>query len=191
MPSLYISNLFDVLLYKLEKNLFEEKAFFRKLIILPSDLLKEVLYKKWSKEQGVNTGFKVLKLPAAIDYLMRLVRFQHGKTPHFSAPMLLSLHLEALLQERLQDNEERDLFQPIFDYLQGDLFQKKLQGLCDELSSEFLHYGLYGGKGLKLFCEKRSWQQSLWETVMRVWDAPQLFFEEKRFDNSLNFKIDI
>jgi exodeoxyribonuclease V gamma subunit len=196
MSSLYVSNLFDVLFYKLEERLFEKSSSFRKLIIVPQGIIKETLYRKLGKNQNIATGFKFLELPAALDYLMRLVQFAQYKAPHFSAPMLLSLHLEAILQELLNQEvnltqDEQILLEPLIRYLQSDVTQKKIRDLSDGLSLEFLHYGLYGGEALKKFCEQLSWQRYLWDKSMAFWDIPYELFDKRHLENPMQFKIEI
>jgi len=196
MSSVYVSNLFDVLLYKLEKRLFEKNTSLRKLVIVPQGMIKEPLYRKFTENQRITTGFKLLELPAAIEYLMRLVRFDQHKTPHFSAPMLLSLHLEAILQKLLDQEidlseDEQILLKPLLQYLKGDIIQKKLQDLSDGLSLEFLHYGLYGGEGLKKFCKELSWQRYLWDKSISFWDIPYQVFNQGQLENPMQIKMEI
>ena len=195
IPFLFMSHDIEWLFSKLEKQLFDGGGLFRKIVIVPSSLVKNKLYKKLL-DCKIATGFKVLELPAAIDYLMRLVDLEDRKNHAFPAQPLLSLHLEALFCELMEKKEEiiDPSLEPLFKYLsekrEGKL-RVKIQDLSDALSSEFLHYGMYGAEGLKKWFEKKGWQSYLWERAFSVWDYPYKLFEQGSVFNPLNIEIEI
>lgn len=195
IPFLFMSHDADWLFFKLEKQLFDKEGLFRKIVIVPSGLLKDKLYKKLLNSK-IAMGFKVLELPAAIDYLMRLVDLEDGKNHAFPAPMLLSLHIEAILYQLIEEKKEPEDYslEPLLKYLFEKTPEKlrvKIQDLSQALSGEFLHYGMYGSVGLKKWFEKKEWQSYLWEKAFAFWDYPYKLFEQSKVFNSLDIEIEI
>lgn len=195
IPFLFMSQDAEWLLYKLKKQLFDKESSFRKIVIVPNSLVKNKLYDRLLDDK-ISTGFKVLELPAAIDYLMRLVDLEDRHNHAFPAPILLSLHLEILIQDLINEKELPIgySFDSLFKYLKESRSEKlrvKIQDLSDALSKEFLHYGMYGSEGLKKWFEKKGWQSYLWEKAFTSWDYPYKLFEQGKIFNPLNIQMEI
>ena len=163
----------ESLYYRLEKKIFSPEASFRQLILVPHPLVKEAVFSKLLAG-SVATGFKILELGPGIDYLLRTLRFEEKKGHSFPAPMIFALHLQALLKDFLENNHP--LFSPVQKYLdsfsENHSQQARIQELAETLSLDFLHYGVYGGVGLKTWLEKPSWQTELFRQAFASWDYP-------------------
>lgn len=181
------------LLGRLRDHMSNPEGFFRKLVIVPSGIIKNRIYKKLLEDK-VAMGCKILQLPMAIDYLMRLVTFEDKKPHAFPAASLISLHLEILIQALLECQKTEEFFAPLERYLSDTDAAKrhtKIQELSDMLSREFLHYGLYGGRAFEKWFEQKSWQTKLWDQLFVEWDYPYKIFNSSRVLNPLNLQMEI
>ena len=182
----------ESLYLRLEKNLYRSEASFRQLVIVPHDLVRRAISSELLKG-SLYAGIKVLELSSAIDYLTRLVRFDDKKGHSFPAPMLFSLHLEELIGQMLEENEA--LFSPLKDYVFVEKTKKgqerKKRELAEALSLDFLHYGVYGGKGLVQWLQKSSWKQKLWQRAFALWDYPYHAFKQLSEKKELPIIFDI
>jgi len=179
------------LLEELKRHLSQEESSFRKLIVIPSLLGKEYVSQHLI-EGGVLTGVKILPLPAAMDYLMRLMLFEDHKPHAFPAQQLLSLHIEKIVYQLLEEEEEK--LAPLKKYIKDTLPSKKeekVQALSVKLSADFVHYGLYGGRALPAWIERGSWQAIVWDKLFSLWDYPYKIFEQSYTSNICDLEIDI
>lgn len=195
IPFLFMSHDPEWLFSKLERQVFDPDSLFRKIIITPSALVKDKFHKKLL-DKKISMGFKVLELPAAIDYLMRLIHFEDRRNHAFPAPMLLTLHLEAIFYDLIEKKEKFSSYslEALFKYLSEknkDQLRAKIQDLSEMLSTEFLRYGMYGSEGLDKWFEKKSWQNCIWEQAFAIWDYPYKLFEQSKVLNPLNIELEI
>lgn len=171
---LFITNDTDALFLRLEKRVFDENSSFKQLIVVPSSSMKEVVERKLV-ESGIFCGVKILELSQAVDYLIRLFRFDEKKGHSFAAPMLFSLHMEKMIEESMDSKDP--FFDPLKSYIcpldQAHQKERKIREISEALSIDFLNYGVYASSALELWLKNKSWQTSLWESLFSIWDYPQ------------------
>ncbi|PCI93702.1 hypothetical protein COB11_04855 [Candidatus Aerophobetes bacterium] len=196
-PFLFTSNEMDALAKRLHSQLLRVKGPLRKLVIVPSSLYKEYLFQAFSKlDSKVTTGFKILKLNSAIDYLLRLVTFEDKKMHAFASPMLLSLHIEIQIQSRLQDGtiETDPKYAKLKNFLSSDKkseVEKRIREMSALLSAEFMHTGLYANDTLEDFLETETFQAALWEDVFSKWDFPYKLFKNAKIFCKKDLEMDL
>lgn len=78
---LFITNDTEALFLRLEKRVFDESSSFKQLIVVPSSSMKELVERKLV-DSGIFCGVKILELSQAVDYLIRLFRFEEKKLIH-------------------------------------------------------------------------------------------------------------
>lgn len=185
-----MSNEVDFLFALLEKELFSNERFFRKIVIVPNKAIADYLCSRISKSK-IATGFKIFEIHAAIDYLMRLFGYEDKKSHSFPSKQLLALHLQSILKKTIVDRNILDAsIAPLLRYLQED-DGDKICDLSDALAEEFLFMGTYGGCALEEFLSKEHWQKILWEKVFGLWDYPYKLFNSGKITNPLDFAFDI
>lgn len=182
----------ESLYFRLEKKLFRPESAFRQIVIVPHSLVRKTIYEKLLGD-SVAMGFKVFELGPGVDYLLRMLRFEEKKGHSFPAPMIFALHLQALIKEFLERNDP--LFTPVQEYLQSFPFSNsdeiRLQELAETLSLDFLHYGMYGGAGLKAWLEASSWQTQLFKKAFTFWDYPARAFEHLKLPSQDDMDVEI
>ncbi|MCH9630057.1 MAG: RecBCD enzyme subunit RecC [Chlamydiia bacterium] len=187
----------DALAKRLHAQMLRDKGPLRKLVIVPSSLYKEYLFEAFSKlDSKVTTGFKVLKLNSAIDYLLRLVTFEDKKMHAFASPALLSLHIEILIHSYLQDGtiEKDPRYAKLKNFLSRDKeseVEKRVREVSSLLSAEFTHTGLYANDTLEEFLETETFQAALWEDVYSKWDFPYKLFKNAKISSKKDLEMDL
>ena len=148
-PTVYLSNKEKLLTSLLRDNLFskESKPFAKKLVFLPNASLKTPLLSSFVSDGTLDVvlGVDFLELGRGVSTLHQ---WTTGKSLLFPPQDLLTLHLEALLDE------------PHF---------------APALAKEFIKYGKYGGPFLKSWSD--GWQKELWDQITTKWNYPYQLLE--------------
>ncbi len=191
MQKLFMTTDAESLYLRLQKKLYSQEGAFRQIIIVPHEFVADKIYALLA-EDGIATGFKVFELGAGIDYLVRLSRADEKKGKTFPAPMLLSLHLQFLIKELVFiDPLFATLKSYIIDVSEPILQERRIEEIADALSIDFLHYGVYGGDGLRKWLENITWQTILFKKAFDSWDYPLSAFSSLSLQKNHDLKIDV
>ena len=169
---------------KLKQDLiaFSTCPFRKKIIITPSQPIKDYLIDFFAKELGIVTGIQFLSLKQAInDWL-----FPFGKKIPDSIE--ISLMLEEIIEQSWQKDEKNKLYTYIACEKESKR-SKRIIGLSDQLSNIFEEYGIYGLHFLPVWIKKLGWQQTLWNKIFSFqpnWTYP---LEATRFLQTQNRSI--
>lgn len=176
-----LDSLKNLLFNQISKN--DDPTLLRKLIIIPTDMIKEYLIQSFTFEKGLLFQMRFLKLPQLIQHLTKL-SLPPSMEPKFPSHYTLSLHIEKEIRSLLESPAEEML--ELQRYLQNN--EKKLISLSQEMSHVYLHYGLYGSTALLDWEREKGWQQTLWKRLKTFWDFPcQLMTSEM----TVPFKMEI
>ncbi len=178
------------LVSKLKETLFYKEGSFRKIVVVPNKLIKNKLYDQLL-DRKVVTGFKVLELSSAIEYLTQLIVFENVPKRVFPSFRMISLHLESLIEGYIRENNQE--FLSCFSSVKLDEKRKVkewTEDLSEELAQEFMHYGLYGGEGLEQWLQHPGWQKDLWEKLFLHWEYPYRLLQCP-LSNPLNLEMEI
>jgi exodeoxyribonuclease V gamma subunit len=153
--NIFLSNRLEKLSDFLKGEIFKKRRspFAFQYIVVPSGAMKFYLMKSCAKdpELQVIAGVQFLTLSQAVS---RQIAVRGKRVPTF---LELSLLLEAHLRLLIQGREHSSLC----DYLDlpADIQKRRIGELAEQLSSLFLHHGIYGEETLE------GWQAELWRTV--------------------------
>ncbi len=142
--------------------------FSKKIIITPSQPIKDYLIGFFAKELGIVTGIQFLSLKQAINEWL----FPSGKKIPDSIEV--SLALEEIIENSWQKNKESKLYSYIASE-EEDKRSKRIAGLSDQLSNIFEEYGTHGLYFLSTWTKKPGWQQDLWNQLFSLhshWICP-------------------
>lgn len=175
---IYLSNALENLLLSLKEQLFDPSfsPFKRKMVVLPSELMKRYVMVHFAKDPSLNgvAGVQFVTLSQAL----RL--FETKKIPHFiTLSLLIEREVHFLLGQGLEEDRE------LLDYLSlpSPFLNQRLFPLVDQLSSLFMRYGIYGGEALILWEKKEGWQQKIWRALFSEgspWNFPLKEFSSPR-----------
>lgn len=185
----FVSDRMEELAAALKENLFSQdlKPFAKKRIAVPSSAVKEWLLLYFAKDPD-------LCIAGGMEFysLAQLLFSQTQKK------IPTEIELSFLLQYRIQQLQEREgrnpLLEPLFSYLQSENERRRkarLIALSRNLSSLFLHYGIFGGGALLSWLEKPGWQQTLWKEIFaEEWSSPvQEFLLKEKEREPLSFAV--
>lgn len=142
--------------------------FDKKIIIIPSQSMKDYLIGFFAKELGIISGIQFLSLRQAINEWL----FSSGKKIPDS--MEISLALEEIIERSWQRSESSKLYSYIVCEEESKR-GKRIAGLSDQLSSIFEEYGTYGMHFISTWMKKPGWQQTLWNQLFSLhsnWVCP-------------------
>lgn len=145
---------------KLKQDLIASSThpFSKKIIITPSQPLKDYLIDFFAKELGIVTSIQFLSLKQAInDWLFPLGK----KIPDSTE---ISLALEEIIEQSWQKDKKNKLYSYIACEEESKR-SKRIIGLSDQLSNIFEEYGTYGLHFLPIWTKKPGWQQTLWNQI--------------------------
>lgn len=132
--------------------------FSKKIIITPSQPIKDYLIGFFAKELGIVTGIQFLSLKQAINEWL----LPAGKK--IPDPIEISLALEEIIEQSWQKDEKNKLYSYIACEEESKR-SKRIIGLSDQLSNIFEEYGTYGLHFLSIWIKKLGWQQTLWNQI--------------------------
>ncbi|GAB5411498.1 MAG: exodeoxyribonuclease V subunit gamma [Chlamydiales bacterium] len=143
----------EVLVKELSSALF--KNFSRKIVIVPSDEVKNAIFSGLAKEKGVAFGAKFYKPAQGAQIILHLSQLHSN----FPTPNSLALYLEQELP-KIPELEEI-LTSP-----------KCVRDFADTICQLFLRYAKIENIQLN------GWQKTLYEKVFTLWDAPAKFLSK-------------
>jgi exodeoxyribonuclease V gamma subunit len=151
MANIVFSNRLEVLTDVLGERVFapERHPLSKRLIIVPSDAVKQFLMERWAKERGIACGVRFSVWTEAVDVLCL-----GGRVP-------TRLELSLLIEHALRTCPEECLE----EYF-GEKRELRLPAFCDALCAVFARYSLYGLPDLE------GWQKRVWNRVFSLpWRA--------------------
>ncbi|MBB64355.1 MAG: hypothetical protein CMO81_04765 [Waddliaceae bacterium] len=176
----FYSNQVEILFAQLKSQLFTEGShpFSRRLLVVPSHAMRTWVQFRLAQDPEIKVamGIEVLFMDQAISTLSDWGTNGEGsRYRKWTQTAPLSLHIEKLIQEALNDPREADLWSAVrrYCYLKGEdtlnrRQQRRLSDLSQHVASLFQQYSLYGGRLLQAWLEKpknEHWQESLWERL--------------------------
>lgn len=142
--------------------------FSKRIIITPSQPIKDYLIGFFAKELGIIAGIQFLSLRQAINEWL----FPSGKKIPDSIE--ISLALEEIIAQSWQKNASSKLYSYIACE-EDSKKDKRIADLSDQLSSIFEEYGTYGMHFISTWMKKSGWQQTLWNQLFSLhshWVCP-------------------
>lgn len=145
---------------KLKQDLidFSTHPFSKKILITPSQPIKDYLIDFFAKELGIVTGIQFLSLKQAINEWL----FSFGKK------IPDSIEISLVLEEIIEQSWQKDETSKLYSYIaceEESKRSKRMIGLSDHLSNIFEEYGTYGLHFLPAWTKKSGWQQTLWSQI--------------------------
>ena len=132
--------------------------FSKKIIITPSQPIKDYLIEFFAKELGIVTGVQFLSLKqAANEWLLPFGK----KIPD-------SIEISLALEEIIEQSWQKEEMSKLYSYIaceEGSKRSKRIIGLSDHLSNIFEEYGTYGLHFLSTWVKEPGWQQTLWNQI--------------------------
>ncbi|KAG6559617.1 RecBCD enzyme subunit RecC [Candidatus Rhabdochlamydia oedothoracis] len=159
LPCTFSQNI-ESLADKLKQDLIASSThpFSKKIIITPSQSIKEYLIGFFAKELEIVTGIQFLSLKQAINEWL----FPFGKK------MPDSIEISLVLEEIIEQSWQKDEMSKLYSYIaceEKSKRSKRIIGLSDQLSNIFEEYGAYGLHFLPIWIKKSGWQQTLWNQI--------------------------
>lgn len=142
--------------------------FGKKIIITPSQPIKDYLISFFAKELGIVTGIQFLSLKQAFNEWL----FPSGKKIPDSIE--ISLALEEIIEQSWEKNKESKLYSYIASEEESKR-SKRIAALSDQLSTIFEEYATHGLHFLPTWTKKPGWQQTLWNQLFSIhpsWTFP-------------------
>lgn len=160
----------ESLAHKLKQDVIaaSDRPFSKKVIITPSQPIKDYLIGFFAKELGIVTGIQFLSLKQAINEWL----FYSGKKIPDSIEV--SLALEEIIEHSWQKDRESKLYSYIASEEESKR-SKRIAELSDQLSNIFEEYGTHGLYFLSTWTKKPGWQQTLWNQLFSLhsnWICP-------------------
>ncbi|MCP5509450.1 MAG: exodeoxyribonuclease V subunit gamma [Chlamydiales bacterium] len=161
----FASNKMEKLLTELKNQLLLSKPLTPKVIVVPSNRVKEWIQQKIADDPtfGVAMGLRFLGLMPAMEYLAGVQLFTKQSS--------LALDIEGQMSKIMRSPErESDLFSPLFNYVKPDEAgsERRLRHLSDHLAGAFLKMARYGGTFLPEWLKTPGWKQTLWNRTMKI-----------------------
>ncbi|MGB7128291.1 MAG: exodeoxyribonuclease V subunit gamma [Candidatus Rhabdochlamydia sp.] len=145
---------------KLKQDLIASSThpFNKKILITPSQPIKDYLIDFLAKELGIVTGIQFLSLKQAINEWL----FSFGKK------IPDSIEISLVLEEIIEQSWQKEEMSKLYSYIaceEESKRSKRMIGLSDHLSNIFEEYGTYGLHFLPAWTKKPGWQQTLWNQI--------------------------
>ncbi len=163
----FASNRMENLLEVLKDQLLSSKPFTPKIIVVPSNHVKDWVQRSLADDPacGVAMGVKFMGLMPAIEYL--------ANQPVFLSESSLSLNLEGEINQILRSEECRsEIFAPLIAYVKPEkstqYTQDRVRHLADHLARAFMKMNRYGGDFLQRWLKIRGWKQMLWQQTIKM-----------------------
>ncbi len=160
----FSSNRLEYLFTQFKKLLFlpDSGAFTRRIVIVPSQALRQWLQRALANEQGLGiaAAYESYLLTEAMEQLSL-----KQANMFFPSHQELAFSLQRLIHLILYSEKSKEaLWKPLAEYLRDE---SGLVPFCDYLANLFLQYGRYGGNLLKewLATEAEDWQVALWKIL--------------------------
>ncbi|GAB4186885.1 MAG: exodeoxyribonuclease V subunit gamma [Simkaniaceae bacterium] len=183
-----LGNCFEQLAQKLGQNIYLGNSIKRKIIAVPSHLLRDFVQFYLADKFGACIGVQFTTFDQAVEILSQAAFSREFKQP--SAEML-ALHLEWEIRKAVKENDS--IFATLKNYIwkNGKENAARSQALADHLASLFAAYGVYGCHFLPKWLKINEWKQVLFERVFRHLDYAGRFFaqdiESMKFHLEMHF----
>ncbi|MBI5273818.1 MAG: exodeoxyribonuclease V subunit gamma [Chlamydiales bacterium] len=163
IPQVIFSNSIHSLIQQLKNNIYyAETKFHRKLVILPSDNIKEEIVRIWSEDEEMNIamGPRFINLNLAIDHLLALAQ-DRKQEYFFPRKEGLSFLIQKILKELGIEEEV------IAQYLKNKT-HREIE-LAEVLSDIFMEYAIYGDEAL---LPEGHFQKKIEKRIYEIFDHP-------------------
>ena len=169
---------------KLKQDLIASSThpFSKKIIITPSQPIKDYLIDFFAKELGIVTGIQFLSLKQAINDCL---------SP-FGKKIPDSIEISLVLEEIIEQSWQKDEKNKLYSYIaceEESKRSKRIIGLSDQLSNIFEEYGTYGLHFLPIWIKKPGWQQTLWNQIFSFYPNWTYPLEATQFLQTQNRSI--
>lgn len=158
--SAYFSQSTEILYNFLIQNLFsaEKSLFLKRIILVPSPLMKNWLVKKMADDRGISMGVEIVLQEQGMKKIAELLSLSPGKT--IPSPDQLAFAFQLLVPQLYAEFPQLKSF---LDNGNGN----RLFLFCQELASLFFDYGVYGASMLEEWEKKPlpHWQATLWHLL--------------------------
>ncbi len=172
--NIFTSNRLDCLIDLFTSNLkfLLQQDSLRQIVIVPSNVIKNLLIQSLKKKWGVYFATRFLSLPQAVEHAIKLSLSENPFFPHHHHLMIF---LDHALEELCTKSPEK--FPSLTRYIHKS--PETRLSLAEQLSHVFLFYGLYGLEALDEWEKKPDWQQHLFSQAKQHWDFPYTLMQKK------------
>ncbi|MFQ5677268.1 MAG: exodeoxyribonuclease V subunit gamma, partial [bacterium] len=178
----FYSNRVERLYLTLKEQLFSSATspFTKRFVIVPSPAMKAWLMTRLADdpEIGIAAGIAVSYLEPTVYEIIETMSAHPESFPKYHSNLELALCIEAEIRRVLavfpsMAREEKDVWSPLFDYLQcattsSRKSERRLIALSDKLAGLFQEYGKFGTKMLRHWknSSEGGWQAALWRKLV-------------------------
>jgi len=178
----YYSNRVELLFHFFKEASFASSSpFTRRLVFVPSPAMKSWLMLQMAQDPNLDIAMGI-----EMSYPDQLFEKLQSSQRHSLTSLELALAIEIEIRKVFRFwpsllPYERDLWQPLHDYLKLDVngsfsrkSERRLVLLSSTLASLFIQYGIYGGPMIAEWDKSSGWQQKLWKLIFedQQWSYP-------------------